>query len=364
MRYLFILLLSLLPALPANATTDIEADKSAARIMVYFTVGRDNAPETNVTAAQFETHLQALKQGDYNVMALPAIINAYESGRNLPAKTVAITFDGGDKSIIRTAAPLLSRYDMPYTVFIAPARAQANDPRYLNWNDIKSLEKSSLVSFGLHPEEYRDFSYSSEETIRLRLNNATARLRNQLSDKIELFSFPFGEYTKQYKDIITAYGFKAAFGQSSAVAHNKVDRFALPRFTMVENYANSERFEMTASALPLPVMDVSPTTSHITSLNPSIGFTVHDDIESLNGLSCYASDQGKAPIDIIGNNRVEIRLSQPISENRFRVNCTLPVREGKDSEIKYWRWFGMLLNVNDTILEKALNQPNKEISED
>lgn len=364
MKYILIIVLILLPALPANAVSEVEADKSAARIMVYFTVGRDAAPATNVTTAQFETHLQALQQGNYNVMKLPDIIEAYEKGKSLPAKTVAITFDGGDKSIILAAAPLLSRYKMPYTVFIASVRADAKDPRYLDWDDIKSLKKSSLVSFGLHPKNYQDFSYSGEETIRSELNNATARLRNQLSDKVNLFAFPFGEYNKKYKDIISAYGFKAAFGQSSAVAHNKADRFALPRFTMVENYANSERFNMTASALPLPVMDISPTTSHIHQTKPSIGFTAHDDIETLDGLSCFASGHGQTPINIIGNHRVEIRLEQAISENRFRVNCTLPVKSNRDSETKHWRWFGMLLTLNDTILEKDLTQPEKQVTEE
>jgi len=364
MRYLMIILLGLCSALPANAKAEVEADKSAARIMVYFTVGRDSAPATNVTAAQFEAHLKALKTGNYNVMALSKIINAYEKGKSLPAKTVAITFDGGDKSIIRTAAPLLSRHKIPYTVFIAPARADADDPRYLNWADIKSLEKSPLVSFGLHPEEYKDFSYSSEETIRLRLNNATARLRNQLSDKIDIFSFPFGEYTKKYQDIVSSYGFKAAVGQSSAVAYNETNRFALPRFTMVEDYANIERFDMTASSLPLPVNDVSPITSHINTSNPSIGFTVGEDIESLNGLSCFTSGHGRTALNIIGDRRVEIRLKRPIDESRFRVNCTLPVIDSTDSENNSWRWFGLLLSVNDTVLEKAMNQPKDKSTQD
>ncbi len=344
-----ILLILLFMAFPHNAfaTSNVEADKTAARILVYFTVGRDEAPATNVTLEQFKSHLQELVEGDYHVLPLPKIIIAYETGKTLPENTVAITFDGGDKSILKNAVPLLEAHKIPYTIFIATARADQNDPRYLNWDDIRLIQKSSLLSIGLHPEIYSDINHGNIQYMRLNLNNATARLREETSINTRLFAYPFGANTQNYKDLISTYGFKAAFGQQSGVAYAKADRFMLPRFTMTENYANTQRFQMTVSSLPLPVTDATPKTSHISNTQPAIGFTIFNDIEEISSLSCFASGQEQPNIHIVGKKRVEIRLKTPINQQRFRVNCTLPVKEDKDRETKRWRWFGYLMTLNE-----------------
>lgn len=332
------------------AASGIQADKTAARILVYFTVGRDEAPATNVTLEQFKSHIQELTDGDYTVLPLPKIITAYQANKPLPENTVAITFDGGDKSILKNAVPLLEAHKLPYTVFIATTRANQNDPRYLNWDDIRLMLKSPLFTIGLHPEIYSNISNNKAPYIRSKLNNATSRLRKETSVNTTLFAYPFGENTQNYKNLIAAYGFKAAFGQQSGVAHAGADRFMLPRFTMTENYANDQRFQMTISSLPLPVSDATPRASHILNTQPAIGFTVSDDIGGIHALSCFASGQERPSIDIVGGKRVEIRLKQPIDQTRFRVNCTLPVKEDNGSEAKHWHWFGYLMTLDETTL--------------
>ena len=155
---------------------------------------------------------------------------------------------------------------------------------------------------------------------------------------------------------ISEYGFDAAFGQQSGVAHANADLFNLPRFTMTENFSNIGRFQMTANALPLPVTDLSPNESFLTQTRPSIGFTIAEDIpENIENLSCFASGQSKPEVNIVGMNRVEIRLAQDIDETRFRVNCTLPENAQKDREIARWRWFGLLMTLDET----ALNLPSE-----
>lgn len=349
MRFVLFLLLMFLSS--AAFATPIEADKSAARIMVYFTVGQDEVPATNVTVEQFKTHLTELAEGDYNVLSLTDIFKAYKSNQPLPDNTVAITFDGGDKSILEKAAPLLESYQFPYTVFIAPDRADRENSPYLSWQDIKTLQKSGLASFGLHPETYTNISKKPAVSIRGSLNNATARFRKKIGSQPKFFAYPFGEYSQSYKDIIADYGFTASFGQQSGVTHAKSDILALPRFTMTENYANRDRFRMTSTALPLPANDISPSISHINNVSPSIGFTVPEKLSTeLSALSCFASGQDKPAMSILGN-RVELRLKQPISQTRFRVNCTLPVKEDRSVKAQRWRWFGLLLTLDEALLE-------------
>ena len=361
MRYILLFIALYLFVSPVEASKPLPADQTAARIMVYFTVGRDDAPATNVTLDQFKAHLKELQQGDYNVLSLDDIFKNYKANQPLPKNTVAITFDGGDKSILQNAVPLLKQYQFPYTVFIATDRAEKENTPYLNWQDIRKLKKSGLASFGLHPEHYYSIGTRPDVSIRSEVNNATARFREETGFQPTFFAYPFGEYTKNYKDIISAYGFTAAFGQQSGVVHKNADLFTLPRFTMTENYANQNRFEMTANALPLPTMDMTPNVSHITNTSPAIGFTVPEELSSkLSALSCFASGQDQPRLNILGN-RVELRLSQPIDQTRFRVNCTLPAQSEDSTQPQRWRWFGTLFTLDEPALEPEIESQTESI---
>lgn len=351
MRYLpLIILLGVIGAFQVRPASAIELpeDKTAARILTYFTVGRDDAPATNVTVEQFTAHLEELKNGGYTILPLSDITRAYRNNSPLPPKAVAITFDGGDKSIIRNATTLLLQYNFPFTVFIATGRVNKNDNRYLNWKDIKNLQKSKLVSIGIHPEKYAlthsNNSKKYKEQMRLEINNATYQFRENLGYHPFLFSYVSGAYDQDLKDIISAYGFEGAVAQQSGVAYAGSDIFALPRFVMTEDYANIERFRMTMNALPLPVSDVTPEVTTLKNTTPAIGFTVPKALASgLKNLRCFASGQDAPKIDIMGENRIEIRLKDKITDERFRVNCTLPEQSSDETTPQRWRWFGLLL---------------------
>ena len=61
--------------------------------------------------------------------------------------------------------------------------------------------------------------------------------------KFRFFSYPFGEYSLEFKKIIKDLGFKYAFGQHSGVIDETKDLWELPRFPINEKYGEIERFK-------------------------------------------------------------------------------------------------------------------------
>ena len=340
MRYLLFLTLLFL-TFPASAGS-ITEDQHAARILVYYGIGHDNSPATSVTLSQFKAHLNELAVGDYNVIALPDMLNAYKRNAPLPHNAIVLTFDGSEKSVLTHAAPLLKKLKYPFTVFLSPERVRDTNPRYLNNKDIKRLRKLQLVTFGIHPEGYNDERAQDIKTIRMNLNNAVSFYRDIFNKQPEYLSFSNGLYSPEQLHSVSKYKFKALFGEQSGVTYRNKLGSILPRFTMTENYADQNRFKMVVNALPFPADDISPASSIIENNAPSLGLTTSGRL-NLEKLSCYASDQPKPSVSKL-NNRIEIRLQQEINEPRFRVNCTLPEKNAETEEVK-WRWFGLLLNV-------------------
>lgn len=302
---------------------EMPEDENAVSIIDYFMIGEDEYPQANVSLEQFENQVVTLKDQS-NITSLPEIISKWEQDTKLPSKTIAITFDGGHRSILTKALPILIKYKIPFTIFIASNLADTKSPQYLNWHDIKKLQKTGLATIGMHPSSYAH--YTGIEQFTKDLNKARARFREELNEVPTLFSFPFGEYDAAALNLIKQQGF-TAFGQESGIAYKNLQTIGvtIPRFTMNEFHSSEERLNMIINSLPLPVTDITR--------NP-IGFT------ALNGnknISCYSNNQNGIDTEKINENRVEIRPNEPISTKRLRINCT---QKTNDNQI---RWLGFLI---------------------
>jgi len=71
-----------------------------------------------VDAAMFDRQM-AFMSRHYNVVPLPDIVEWLSSARKLPRYTAAITFDDGFRNNFTVALPVLKKYRLPATVFLA-----------------------------------------------------------------------------------------------------------------------------------------------------------------------------------------------------------------------------------------------------
>lgn len=127
---------------------------------------------------------------------------------------------------------------------------------------------------------------------------------------------------------------------------------ALPRFTMTDNYGDLDRLEIIARTRPLPVHDVQPESSLLTTEDAPVGFSLDKDMQDLAAqLRCFASNQGRIETHILGKSRIEIRPHIGYGE-RLRINCTAPIASD-DPDTEKLRWIGFLLSLKDSGEPKA-----------
>lgn len=352
----FMALLAVLSLTAVKSHASALNDDSSAVVLAYHRINEDTYPETNLKLDQFLSHIQEIIDGEYNVMPLPEILDALEAEKSLPPQTIAITFEGGYKSAYATAMQSLVEKRLPFTVFFSSNQAGRNASQYMNWEDLLSLQKTGLVTFGILPASYERLSAAPRAEILSQINSARTRFRDVLGEEAALFSYPFGEYSLNYKELVEEQGFRAAFGLHSGAVYAESDLFSLPRFPMTENFGSIDRFKLVAQAKPFVAHDIEPKDPYLNTNEPSIGFSVSDQfLDNLKNLSCFVSGQGKVRTEKLGTGRVEIRLNEPLFEERTRINCTIPVKE-KEQTIA-WRWFGMLLINHDDIIPQQDELP-------
>lgn len=88
-----------------------------------------------VTPQHFAEHLQILRQVA-NPMSLQALAQAHQEG-NIPERAVAITFDDGYVDNFNNATPLLEKYEVPATFFIATGYTGQNQEFW--WDELARI---------------------------------------------------------------------------------------------------------------------------------------------------------------------------------------------------------------------------------
>ncbi len=315
--------------------SSIEAADSAV-VLVYQRVGEtERHPLESATRAQFDAHLAQLKRGGFRVMALREIVTALATGRTLPERSVAITFDNAFKSAHRVAWPKLDAAGFPFSVFVATDAVDARQPDVMSWDELRALA-STGAAIESRGASNRPLWRLDQAAQRADIARGRSRIEAEIGRAPELFAYPSGEASEALRTTVRELGFDAAFGLRSGPLHAGENRYALPRFELNETYGELERFTLIAAALPLPIRDLAPKEAILDRADPRISFMVDVSVGPLDALACYVTRQGRAKLSVTPGRDVMIELArafEPGHDNR--INCTLPGRDGRT------HWLGL-----------------------
>jgi poly-beta-1,6-N-acetyl-D-glucosamine N-deacetylase len=326
--------LVLLLAATGLAGGEVRAHASTA-VIAYLRVGEDSYPTQSLRLDQFEAQLAQLRAAAQSIVPLELVARAVRDEKPLPDNAIAISVDEAYRSTLTEAVPQLLAAGLPVTVFVTPDRLDRGG-EFATWAEVKALAARGVtigarLAVSIGPED-------DEAQIASDLNRTFGRMRDELGQVPTMLALPPGPIHPSLPKLLAARGVLAAFGQQSGPVHAGSDRWQLPRFAMTEAVGNPDRFRIAISSLPLPVHDVVPA-SGVLHPGEAVGFTVDESVESLDRLACFAPGSGRLTLEHPTPTRVELRAGEPFEPGLVRINCTLPVPEGR------WRWFGTILLV-------------------
>ena len=330
------LVLGAVAALPVILAANAAAGPSAV-VLMYQRFGEQRASSTNIRLDQFDAHLRVIAERGLNVLPASEILAALKKGRELPDRTIGLTFDGGFLSFYTEAWPRLREAGLPFTLFIATDAVDDGRDGYMTWDQIREIARDG-ATVGSQTATGRQMPVLERGDNDGDIGKAARRLEEELGQRPQFFAYPYGAMSRAARDAVAKAGFEAAFGQHSGVLHPGSPIHFLPRFPMNEVHGGPERFRLAAGALPLEVIEITPPDVFLGPGRrnpPFMGFTVTGQaLPYIDLLTCYISGQGKVRMERIGSARVELRFDRAFRPGRPRLNCTMPARQGR------WRWYG------------------------
>ena len=329
---LFILQFFLSNSISAEKNIKYFSNDNGTLSLMYHRFNENKYPSTNIRMEVFHKQMQIIKNSNYEFYDPKIFITEFDKRKD--NKKVLITIDDGFKSFYNEAWPYLKKNQIPFILFISTEPVGKNG--YMNWDEIREIEKSELGYIGHHSHTHEYLINMSDDQFIEDIETSSRIFKDKLGYVPSIFSYPFGEYSLFMKNYIIK-NFDLAFGQHSGVIDLNKDKFELPRFPINEKYGDLDRFKSLINYFPLEYKNLKPEEKKINIVgNPPI-LTVEffENQQNIKNINCYSNDGGKwnKPKLEIKDQTLTINFKEKFLPRRGRINCSLN-DNGK------WRWFG------------------------
>lgn len=169
-------------------------------ILMYHNVVEDDAKSLNlnISISKLESQFKYLRDNNYTTFHLKDL----ESLKELPAKSVIITFDDVTECQLLYAVPLLRKYHLKATFFI-PFSFVGNFDYWIEGKEkIMSVEQlkgldSTLIELGYHSFEHKKYSSFSKEELEADFAKSNDFIQENQLDIKPVLAYPFGNYAKK-----------------------------------------------------------------------------------------------------------------------------------------------------------------------
>ena len=299
---------------------------------MYHRFNENKYPSTNIRMEVFHEQMQIIKNSNYEFYDPEIFITEFDKRKD--NKKILITIDDGFKSFYNEAWPYLKKNQIPFILFISTEPVGKNG--YMNWDEIREIEKSELGYIGHHSHTHEYLINMSDDQFIEDIETSSRIFKDKLGYVPSIFSYPFGEYSLFMKNYIIK-NFDLAFGQHSGVIDLNKDKFELPRFPINEKYGDLDRFKSLINYFPLEYKNLKPEEKKINIVGnpPILTIEFFENQKNIKNINCYSNDGGKwnKPKLEIKDQTLTINFKEKFLPRRGRINCSLN-DNGK------WRWFG------------------------
>ena len=163
-------------------------------VLIYHRVGAGSGGEVDLDTAAFDEQMAELADGDKVVDLDDAVARL---GRTLhDGEGVVITFDDGTPDVIENALPILEKYRLPMTLYLATSFVEEQrgfwDPadQPLSWSALSDALSTGLVTIGSHTHTHALLDRLPAAEIADELDRSIDLIGDRLGVEARHFAYP------------------------------------------------------------------------------------------------------------------------------------------------------------------------------
>ena len=233
-------------ALPADEPA-IPDDGVRVSIIGYHDLA-ENLPETamRMHTSKFRKQMETIRQLGIKVITLDEFTAWKKGEKQLPERSILITFDDGWKSVYTDAFPILKEFGFPYTVFLYKNYVDGGG-KALTTAMIEEMRKAGGLSIGSHSvshpypltvKNYRKKGPTVYDAyLRKEMGESKRFLESKFpSTKINTYAYPGGFHTEEMFNLGKEFGYECLFTVIPGKVKRSLPNANLPRNIILGNY--------------------------------------------------------------------------------------------------------------------------------
>jgi len=167
----------------------------------------------------FVKQMDYLRNHGYRIISVDEVMSYISGEKELPPRSVCITFDDGYYDNYKSAFPVLQKYDIPATIFLSSKYITQGtgdeidlrvSERFLSWKEVREMERGG-VCLGSHGFEHCDLTRLSHNEVVREILRSKELIEKNLSRRVRHFSYPYGKYNGTIRELVKIAGFTTAF---------------------------------------------------------------------------------------------------------------------------------------------------------
>lgn len=151
-----------------------------------------------ITEERFRSHMKTIHSLGYKTLTIEELKEYLIDNKEIPVKSVLITFDDGYKDTYSTALNILKEYNMVATVFIIGDKVDKDG--YMSKEDINEWINSGC-SVGSHTLTHRNLDELSYEKQESEFIKSKDILENIINNKVISIAYPIGANNKETEKV-------------------------------------------------------------------------------------------------------------------------------------------------------------------
>ncbi|MEZ4114039.1 MAG: polysaccharide deacetylase family protein [Candidatus Paceibacterota bacterium] len=221
-----------------------------ASVLMYHSIAANNAFFT-VTPENFEKQMKYLSESGLKIIPLSRLIDMFLKKEDI-SSCVSLTFDDGYLDNLQNVLPVLRKYNIKASIFIAPkllgTKFTTSDKVILNIfteDDFEKMGAGSNFEILPHSFSHKELPSLSKEEIQTELSGCVEFLSKK-GDTRKILAYPRGKYSKEVTDVLFEEGWEAAVTTLPGLLTHKIERFLIPR-NFVGRFTDMKDFKMLIS---------------------------------------------------------------------------------------------------------------------
>jgi peptidoglycan/xylan/chitin deacetylase (PgdA/CDA1 family) len=205
-----------IPRRPWNLTGVEPGGYQIVPILCYHNLGAESKGRLLMSASKFEEQMRYLKANGYRVISLSEFVEFMRQTRQLPQKSVVLTFDDGYRSFRQYAYPILKELGFTATLFVYTDYVGAGR-NALSWQDLRDLSAEGF-DVEAHSKSHGDLRHGAGEPdaqyarrMQAELGQPQDLFKRNMGGARPIIAYPYGSWDESLLGRLAEYGYVAGF---------------------------------------------------------------------------------------------------------------------------------------------------------